>query len=140
MVKITVSIPDDLKVNMKQSQVPINLSQVVTKALDAHLQEIEHGCYWGQEFGTTASKEDLEDIGEFPLPASRLTSPTDPADVVFAKRIWLGSTPTPEAKRHAEKFIKWLSKHDLRDRSRDASWMAAFGHGVQLIYRSRQPD
>ena len=138
MAKITVSIPDDLKANMNKSKVPINVSKVVTGALDAYLQNIEQGCFWGQEFGTKASREDLEDIGEFSLPAERLRSSNDPADVVFAKRVWLGSTPTPEAKRHAEQFIKWLTSHDLRERSNDPSWMAAFAQGVKLIFESRR--
>lgn len=138
MAKITVSIPDDLKASMKKSNVPINLSKVVTGALDAHLQNIEHGCFWGQEWGVMASNEDVEDIGEFPLSADRLKSSNDPADVVFAKRVWLGRRPTTEAKRHAEKFIKWLDKQGLRVRSSDASWMSAFVQGVRLIYQSRQ--
>ena len=137
MAKITVSIPDDLKAGLNKSDVPVNLSKVVTCALDDHLRTIDDGCFWGQEFGVKASAIDLEDIGQFPLSADRLRSPSEPADAVFAKRVWLGRKPTPDAKRHAENFVKWLKTHDLRQKAGDASWMAAFCRGVQLVHLSQ---
>ena len=138
MAKLTVSIPDDLKASMQKSNVPINLSKVVTGALDEHLQNVEDGCFWGQEYGLIAPDEDLEDICELALTTDRLKSNIDKADVVFAKRVWLGKKPTIQATRHAEGFIKWLDKHKLRSKSGDAAWMAAFSQGVRLVYLARE--
>lgn len=136
--KITVSIPKDLKDGLQNSIVPTNLSKVVTAALDIHLKSVEDGVYWGQEYASTATLTAIEDIADYPLSADRMKSSTEPAYVVFAKRVWLGKKPDRRARESADKFGKWLEYHKLRERASNPDWMAGFCKGVELMYTSKR--